>query len=63
MLAFLCINLDYKPQSINRKILDVPKRGSASTMFVSNGIANFEALIRKSFFFHSTLDYKLHAIV
>ena len=37
--------------SVYRKILDVPKRSSASTMFVSNGIPNFEALIRKSIFF------------
>ena len=62
--------------NVYRKILDVPKRGSASTMFVSNGIPNFEALIRKSIFsFNSfvdfnkmfypkkTLDYKLYAIV
>ena len=37
--------------NVYRKILGVPKRGSVSTMFVSNGVLNFEALIRKSIFF------------
>ena len=36
--------------NVYRKILDVPKRGSASTMFVSNSIPNFEALFKKSVF-------------
>ena len=38
-------------------MLGVPKRGSASTMFVSNNIHNVEALIRKSIFpFNSRLQ-------
>ena len=42
--------------NVYHKILDVPKRGSASTMFESNGIPNFEALIRKSIF---SFNYRL----
>ena len=45
-------------------MLDVPKRGSASTMFVSNGIPNFEALIRKSFLsFNSRLQTSCNRLI
>ena len=50
--------------NVYRKILDVPKRGSASTMFVSNGISNFEALIRKSnFSFNSRLHTSCNILI
>ena len=50
--------------NVYRKILDVPKRGSASTMFVSNGIPNFEALIRKSIFsFNSRLQTSCNSLI
>ena len=50
--------------NVYRKILDVSKRGSASTMFVSNGIPNFEALIRKSIFsFNSTLQTSCNSLI
>ena len=50
--------------NVYRKILDVPKRGSASTMFVSNGFPNFEALIRKSIFsFNSRLQTSCNSLI
>ena len=50
--------------NVYRKILDMPKRGSASTMFVSNGIPNFEALIRKSIFsFNSRLQTSCNSLI
>ena len=50
--------------NVYRKILDVPKRGSASTMFVSNGIPNFKALIRKSIFsFNSRLQTSCNSLI
>ena len=40
------------------------KRGSASTMFVSNGIPNLEALIRKSIFsFNSRLQTSCNSLI
>ena len=56
--TFSLIRVAYN--NVYRKILDVPKRGSANAMFVSNSIPQFEALIRKSIF---SLNYKLYAIV
>ena len=50
------IRVAYHNVHVYRKILGVPKRGSASTMFVSNNILNFEALIRKSIF---SYNYRL----
>ena len=51
--------------NVYRKILGVPKRGSASsTMFVSNGIPNFKALIRKSIFsFNSRLQTLCNSLI
>ena len=43
--------------NVYHKILDVPKRGSASTMFVSNGIPNFEAIIRNFFIQLETTNF------
>ena len=50
--------------NVYRKILDVPKRDSASTMFVTNGIPNFEALIRKPIFsFNSRLQTSCNSLI
>ena len=50
--------------NVYRNILDVPKRGSASTMFVSNGIPKFEDLIRKSIFsFNSRLQTLCNSLI
>ena len=60
--AFSKIRVVYN--NVYRKILCVPKRRSASTMFVSNGIPNFEALIRKSIFsFNSKLQTSCNRLI
>ena len=48
---------------IYHKILGMPKRGCANTMFVSHGIPSFEALIRKSIFsFNSRLQTSCNSL-
>ena len=50
--------------NVYRKILGVPKCGRPSTMFLSNGIPNFEVLIRKSFFsFNSRLQTSCNSLI
>ena len=50
--------------NVYRKILGLCRRSSASEMFVTNNILNFEALIRKSIFaFTSRLSISNNAII
>ena len=46
-----------------RKILDVPKRGSASTMFVSNNVLIIEALNSKSIIFNYRLQTTYNSLI
>ena len=50
--------------NVYRKTLGVPKRGSASTMLVSNNIPNFDALISRSIFpFNSRLQTSCNCLI
>ena len=50
--TFFKIRVAYN--NVHRKILGVSRRASASGMFVSNDISNFEAFLRKSIYSFTT---------
>ena len=52
--TFYKIRVAYMYNNIYRKILGVSRRASASGMFVSNDIPNFEAFLRKSIYLFAT---------